>query len=222
MIADNTRENTTPGQSRAYQAGTTATPDGGKPAIKFTDQQSAIIGAPANEDILVIAGAGSGKTFTMTHRIIKLIVQDHVPAEKILGLTFTRKAAGELLSRVSNAVDKEVGSPAPDDAETGRTHAVADPDRRFMKPSVATYDAFFQSIVRQYGPLVGIDPQTQPLSDAGARQMIADIVGENLDKVFAAGDDEGENGTKESSDSSDGDTNKASAFTTIVDKVYAL
>lgn len=222
MIADNTRENTTPGQSGAYHAGGAAAPDGGKPAIKFTDQQSAIIGAPANEDILVIAGAGSGKTFTMTHRIIKLIVQDHVPAEKILGLTFTRKAAGELLSRVSNAVDKEVGSPAPDDAETGRTHAVADPDRRFMKPSVATYDAFFQSIVRQYGPLVGIDPQTQPLSDAGARQMIADIVGENLDKVFAAGDDEGENGTKESSDSSDGDTNKASAFTTIVDKVYAL
>ncbi|OZG52584.1 ATP-dependent DNA helicase [Pseudoscardovia radai] len=222
MIADNTRENTTPGQSGAYHAGGAAAPDGGKPAIKFTDQQSAIIGAPANEDILVIAGAGSGKTFTMTHRIIKLIVQDHVPAEKILGLTFTRKAAGELLSRVSNAVDKEAGNPAPDDAETGRTHAVADPDRRFMKPSVATYDAFFQSIVRQYGPLVGIDPQTQPLSDAGARQMIADIVGENLDKVFAAGDDEGENGTKESSDSSDGDTNKASAFTTIVDKVYAL
>lgn len=222
MIADNTRENTTPGQSGAHQAGGAAASDGGKPAIKFTDQQSAIIGAPANEDILVIAGAGSGKTFTMTHRIIKLIVQDHVPAEKILGLTFTRKAAGELLSRVSNAVDKEVGSPAPDDAETGRTHAVADPDRRFMKPSVATYDAFFQSIVRQYGPLVGIDPQTQPLSDAGARQMIADIVGENLDKVFAAGDDEDENGTKESSDSSDGDTNKASAFTTIVDKVYAL
>lgn len=212
MIADNTTDDKTPGQSGARQDGTAERPGDAQPAIRFTDQQKAIIGAPADEDILVIAGAGSGKTFTMTHRIIKLIVRDHVPAEKILGLTFTRKAAGELLSRVSNAVDEQaVGADAATDAPTGQTHAAADPDKRFMKPTVATYDAFFQSIVRQYGPLVGIDPQTQPLSDAGARQMIADIVGRNLDKVFALVDD-----------STDDDTSKPSAFVTIVDKVYAL
>ena len=52
-----------------------------------------------------------------------------------------------------------------------------------MKPDVRTYDAFFQSIVRQYGLLVGFDPQTQPLSVAGARQIIASVVGRHVDEI---------------------------------------
>ena len=55
------------------------------------DQQERIRQAPADRDILVVAGAGSGKTRVMTDRIIKLINEDHIMPEKILGLTFTRK-----------------------------------------------------------------------------------------------------------------------------------
>lgn len=69
-------------------------------------EQAAIINAPAQADVLVVAGAGSGKTFTMTQRIIALINRGVAP-ERILGLTFTRKAAGELLERVSAAVSRE-------------------------------------------------------------------------------------------------------------------
>ncbi len=56
------------------------------------DQQERIRQAPADRDILVVAGAGSGKTRVMTDRIIKLINEDHIMPEKILGLTFTRKS----------------------------------------------------------------------------------------------------------------------------------
>ena len=114
---------------------------------KFTDspEQAAVIQAPSYEDVVVVAGAGSGKTYTMTRRIITLIDQGISP-EKILGLTFTRKAASELLSRVSAAVTRN---------QAGRGTRVA-----FLKPEVSTYDAFFQSIVRQYGLLVGFDQNT--------------------------------------------------------------
>lgn len=87
----------------------------------FTDspEQARVINAPNDDDILVVAGAGSGKTYTMTRRIVTLIGNGVAP-ERILGLTFTRKAAGELLDRVSSAVAEQSG-------------ADEDPDRMFPK-----------------------------------------------------------------------------------------
>ncbi|WP_298049001.1 UvrD-helicase domain-containing protein [uncultured Bifidobacterium sp.] len=141
---------------------------------KFTDspEQAAVIQAPSYEDVVVVAGAGSGKTYTMTRRIITLIGQG-VPAQKILGLTFTRKAASELLSRVSAAVAANRGENA------GKT-----PSGMFHKPEIATYDAFFQGIVRQYGLLVGFDQNTQPLSEAGAMQLIHTVLDRHMDDVM--------------------------------------
>ena len=139
----------------------------------FTDspEQAKVINAPVGSDVLVVAGAGSGKTYTMTRRIVSLIEHGVAP-ERILGLTFTRKAAGELLSRVSAAV-------LADDEH--------DQDRMFLKPAVFTYDAFFQSIVRQYGLLVGFDQNTQPLSEAGALQLAANTVERHMDMLQGKG-----------------------------------
>ncbi|WEV58681.1 UvrD-helicase domain-containing protein [Bifidobacterium sp. ESL0728] len=145
-------------------------------------EQAAVINAPENADVLVVAGAGSGKTYTMTRRIINLI-KVGVPPEKILGLTFTRKAASELLGRVSSAVAENARM-----AETD-ANAAGNPRRTnvFLKPQVSTYDAFFQSIVRQYGLLVGFDQNTQPLSEAGAHQLAVTVIDENMDILRGQG-----------------------------------
>ena len=124
-------------------------------------EQKNVIEAPINQDVLIVAGAGSGKTYTMTRRVIHLI-KSKVPPESILGLTFTNKAAAELLSRVSSEVS-------------------ASGAKSFLKPEVMTYDAFFQSIVRRYGLLVGFNQNTMPLSDAGAMEIIKSIIGKYLD-----------------------------------------
>lgn len=161
--------------------------------MKFTDspEQAAVIQAPSYEDVVVVAGAGSGKTYTMTRRIITLIEQGVSP-EKILGLTFTRKAASELLSRVSAAVSRNQ-----------RERGLKSANMTFLKPEVSTYDAFFQSIVRQYGLLVGFDQNTQPLSEAGAMQLIHTVLDKHMVDLMAF----------------DGDLK---SFNTIAGNVFAL
>ncbi|KAB5606644.1 ATP-dependent DNA helicase [Bifidobacterium jacchi] len=147
-----------------------------KPTFTDSPEQAAVIAAPSDADVLVVAGAGSGKTYTMTRRIVTLIEQG-VPAERIVGLTFTRKAAAELLSRVSAAVN---ANPIADDADAARSR------RAFLKPEISTYDAFFQSIVRRYGLLVGFDQNTQPLSEAGAIQLAVEVVDRHAEDVLGA------------------------------------
>lgn len=75
-----------------------------------TDEQRAVIEAPATP-ALVVAGAGSGKTETMAARVVWLVANGHVRADEVLGLTFTRKAAGELAERIGRrlAVVDEYG-----------------------------------------------------------------------------------------------------------------
>lgn len=139
---------------------------------KNTDsaEQAAAIQAPTNKNMIIVAGAGSGKTYTMTRRVIDLIERGVAP-ESILGLTFTNKAASELLARVAQAVSQH-SSEINKLINNGNSASSSG----FLKPEVMTYDAFFQSIVRQYGLLVGFDQNTQPLSDAGARELIKPLV----------------------------------------------
>src|SRR4051812_35006347 len=62
--------------------------------------------------LLILAGAGSGKTNTMTHRIAYLIGEKGVPAGQVLGLSFTNKAATELKDRVKSLIRKVAGDKA--------------------------------------------------------------------------------------------------------------
>jgi DNA helicase II / ATP-dependent DNA helicase PcrA len=77
-------------------------------ARELNPQQFAAVTAPPGP-ALVIAGAGSGKTRTLIYRVAYLLEQG-IPADRILLLTFTNKAAGEMMRRVSDLLGQELRS----------------------------------------------------------------------------------------------------------------
>ena len=57
--------------------------------------------------LLIIAGPGSGKTFTLVERIYYLISEHGIPPERLFVSTFTEKAAAELITRISSRLDAD-------------------------------------------------------------------------------------------------------------------
>ena len=81
--------------------------------------------------LLVLAGAGSGKTRVLTTRIAQLIHEHGVPADRILAVTFTNKAAGEMRDRISSLLGAE-----PNGMWTGTFHAIGARILRRHAPSL--------------------------------------------------------------------------------------
>ncbi|MBI5273180.1 MAG: UvrD-helicase domain-containing protein [Chlamydiia bacterium] len=72
----------------------------------LNDSQKKAVHA-SNGRLLILAGAGSGKTRVIVHRIAHLIREKHISPQAILGLTFTNKAASEMRERVRALIDAE-------------------------------------------------------------------------------------------------------------------
>ncbi|RCK78614.1 MAG: ATP-dependent DNA helicase UvrD/PcrA [Candidatus Ozemobacter sibiricus] len=98
--------------------------------------------------LLCIAGAGSGKTKTLVFRVARL-VETGVPPEQILLLTFTRKAALNMLERAATLVG-------------GSTHRAAG----------GTYHAFAHLMLRQYGSAIGLRPDFSIIDDGDAADIL--------------------------------------------------
>jgi len=123
-----------------------------------TAEQAAVIEAPLSPT-LVVAGAGSGKTETMSLRIVWLVANGLVAPEEILGLTFTRKAAGELAERVNRQLRRWWGA-------KGQAVTAA------AGPTVATYNSYAASVVADHALRIGHDPGARVLTE-GARWQLA-------------------------------------------------
>jgi len=128
-----------------------------------TDQQVAVIEAPLTP-ALVVAGAGSGKTETMANRVLWLLANQQVSASEILGLTFTRKAAGELAARIRERI-----------TQLATVGLIPDYDE-FSPPQVATYNSFANTIFRDHAALLGRESDGAVLGEASAWQLARGVV----------------------------------------------
>ncbi|HWS36387.1 MAG TPA: ATP-dependent DNA helicase [Actinoplanes sp.] len=127
-----------------------------------TPEQESIIAAPV-EPLLVVAGAGSGKTETMASRVVWLVANGYAHPGEILGLTFTRKAAGELSHRIRTRLSQLASRLGRDDALAGEA-------------TVSTYHAYAARVVTEHGLRAGFEPSARLLTEAARWQIVDSLV----------------------------------------------
>lgn len=143
-----------------------------------TPEQSAIISSPLTPR-LVIAGAGSGKTATMADRVVWLVANGWVRPEEVLGVTFTRKAAGELASRIRAKLAALQRLVVQDRTAQESGHGVLQEgllSSDALEPKVSTYHSFASGIVSDYGLRLGVERDVVLLGGAQAWQLATEVV----------------------------------------------
>ncbi len=140
--------------------------------LNRAQREAAIYGEPRDGagfragPLLVIAGAGTGKTMTLAHRVAHLIVQGIDP-QRILLLTFTRRAALEMTRRVESIVRGALG-------EGGRSLPPGG-----LLPWSGTFHAVANRLLRRYARAVGLDPGFSILDRADSADLL-DVVRHDL------------------------------------------
>ena len=131
------------------------------------EQEKAIEKASIDSPSLVVAGAGSGKTFLMSVRVPWLVANGIAKPEEILGLTFTRKAAAELAKRIFESLIKlrDQGKYWPKDL-------AAD----FTPPNVSTYNSYANNLFRDFALQLGYEADAIQLSEATSYQFAKQLL----------------------------------------------
>ncbi len=128
------------------------------------EQRAAI---EARGEVFVSAGAGTGKTSVLVERFVRAVCEEGLDVESVLVITYTRKAAGELRSRIRAAL---------------RARGRHDLARRLDGAWISTIHGFCSRLLRAHPFAVGIDPRFRELAD----EQGAVVRGEAFEQALAA------------------------------------
>jgi ATP-dependent helicase/nuclease subunit A len=136
----------------------------------LTPSQQRAVAARGN--VLVMAGAGTGKTHTLVARCLNLICDENVSLDEILIVTFTEAAATEMKQRLRAALEKK----SRENSDSFLSEQLA----LFDAAHIGTLHSFCLKLVREHFHELGLDPQLAVL-DEGEARLLAD---ETLDEQF--------------------------------------
>ncbi len=146
-------------------------------AIRFTPAQKQAI-ETTGKNLLVSAGAGSGKTAVLTARVIHKL-EAGIPIESLVILTFTNKAALEMKARIR----KNIAERAEDDSRLKKALAGID------AAHIRTFDSFCLFLLRKYGFLKNISRNLHVADEARQKILKDEIADSVLAEAFAEKDD---------------------------------
>jgi len=122
-------------------------------------------------ETMIEANAGTGKTFTLCHLVVRLVAEKDIPIEQILAVTFTNAAANELSDRIRKALVEE--KEKLDAASSGSDSCDASLRLNRLRLAIASFDdariftihGFCQRILNEFSFDCGVHPETELLTD---------------------------------------------------------
>ncbi|MBQ1310322.1 MAG: UvrD-helicase domain-containing protein, partial [Blautia sp.] len=147
-------------------------------SVSWTDDQKKVI-ALRGRSILVSAAAGSGKTAVLVQRILsKITDQDHpVDIDRMLIMTFTRAAAGEMKERIALALQEELYKD-PENTHLQRQMTLV------HTAQISTIDGFCAYLVKNYFHRIGLDPAYRVAEEGEMRLFKEEVVSKLLNDAY--------------------------------------
>lgn len=156
---------------------------------RWTEEQKEAIDN-RGQNLLVSAAAGSGKTAVLVERIASIIMEGKSSIDKMLIVTFTRAAAGEMRERILDVFNKKIA-----ELESKRTKEdnkkienIREQINLINKSMISTIHSFCTSILRSYFYEIDIDPNFRVLESMEAEIMKQEALEEILENEYELGD----------------------------------
>jgi len=121
-----------------------------------------------DKNISVTAGAGSGKTRILVERFLKIVLQEPQRTRRILALTFTNKAAGEMQERIAGEIQKRL-TETVDEKEKAKLRLIRD---QLNSAAVSTIHSFCARLLREFPLQAGLAPDFSELDEIGGTIMM--------------------------------------------------
>lgn len=118
--------------------------------------------------ISLTANAGSGKTFVLANRYLEIALKENLPLNKIVAITFTEKAAGELNKKIATEIDNRINIEA-DSQNLKKLHRIR---RQLTSANISTIHSFCINLLKEFSPEVGIDANFSPLNQQDAEDLL--------------------------------------------------
>ena len=147
-------------------------------ANKWTDAQLSAI-ERRDKTLLVSAAAGSGKTATLTERIIRSLTDEKNPADisRMLIATFTRASAADLREKISAALSKKL-------AENPQNQALANQLIALGSAHISTIDSFYYDILKTHFGRLSLSQTPRIIDEAESKPLNLSVMDDVIEEFY--------------------------------------
>ena len=123
--------------------------------------------------IALTANAGSGKTFVLAKRFVEIVLEKNLPLSKIVAITFTEKAAGELYKRIA----EEINDRLKEEKDKKKISILRRIRRQLVSANISTIHSFCADLIKEFAPDIGVDTSFRPVDERISGELLDVTIG---------------------------------------------